>query len=82
MNTVHNNSFYFLRLHHPVIYIQVSQVFFSLQIYTFEMDPAFPARQNLLYAAVKQRGGHMRTHEKQRLKNVWIFNPLAPEFYI
>jgi hypothetical protein len=59
MNVLHTNSFYFLQLHHPVIYVQVSQVFFSLQIYIFEMDPAFPALQTLLNAAVTQRDGYM-----------------------
>ena len=42
MSIAHTNSSYFLQLHHPVIYVQFSQVFVSLQVYIFEMDPAFP----------------------------------------
>jgi hypothetical protein len=57
MSIAKTNSFYFLQLHHPVtyVYVLVSQVSFSLQVYIFEMDPAFPAHQTILNAAVTQR---------------------------
>ena len=67
MNITHTNSSYFLQLHHPVIYIQVSQVSFfpsCLHFWNgpciFEMDPVFPARQTLLNPAVTERDRNMK----------------------